>query len=47
MYHFQLVDLPAMSTEHSVPWIASTLQSADAALLVVNLADPAVRRSDR
>src|SRR4029078_9435960 len=34
--HFQLVDLPAMSTEHNVPWIASTLQSADAALLVVN-----------
>jgi len=39
--HFQLVDLPAMSIEHSVPWIASTLQSADAALLVINLSDPA------
>jgi ribosome-interacting GTPase 1 len=39
--HFQLVDLPAMSMEHSVPWIASTLQSADAALLVINLSDPA------
>ena len=39
--HFQLVDLPAVSTEHLVPWIASTLQSADAALLVIDLSDPA------
>jgi ribosome-interacting GTPase 1 len=39
--HFQLVDLPAISTEHHVPWIVSTLQSADAALLIVNLAEPA------
>src|SRR5215813_14349172 len=38
--HFQLLDLPAVSTEHSVPWIASTLQSADSALLVINLSDP-------
>ncbi len=38
---FQLVDLPAVSPEHPVPWLASTLQTADAALLVVDLCDPA------
>ncbi|MGD9387521.1 MAG: TGS domain-containing protein [Gammaproteobacteria bacterium] len=38
---FQLIDLPSMSPEHSPPWIASSLQSCDAALLVVDLADPA------
>jgi uncharacterized protein len=38
---FQLVDLPAVSPEHPVPWLASTLQTADAALLVVDLGDPA------
>ena len=38
---FQLVDLRAVSAEHPVPWLASTLQTADAALLVVDLADPA------
>jgi len=37
--HFQLVDLPAVSAEHPVPWLAGTLQTADAALLVVDLAD--------
>jgi len=37
--HFQLVDLPAVSPEHPVPWLASALQSADAALLVVDLGD--------
>jgi ribosome-interacting GTPase 1 len=35
--HFQLVDLPAVSPEHSVPWLAGALQMADAALLVVAL----------
>jgi len=35
------VDLPAVSPEHPVPWLASTLQTADAALLVVDLGDPA------
>ena len=35
--HFQLVDLPAISTGHAFPWIANTLQSADAALLVLDL----------
>lgn len=38
---FQLVDLPAVSPEHPVPWLASTLQTADACLLVVDLGDPA------
>jgi uncharacterized protein len=37
---FQLLDLPSVSTEHSPPWLASTLQTADAALLVVDLTDP-------
>lgn len=38
---FQLLDLPSMSADHSPPWMASTLQTADAALLVVDLSDPA------
>jgi ribosome-interacting GTPase 1 len=38
---FQLLDLPSMTPEHSPPWIASSLQSCDAALLVVDLSDPA------
>jgi ribosome-interacting GTPase 1 len=38
---FQLVDLPAVSPEHPVPWLATSLQTADAALLVVDLDDPA------
>src|SRR5262245_54119641 len=39
--HFQLVDLPAVSPEHPVPWLSSTLETVDAALLVVDLGDPA------
>ena len=39
--HFQLVDLPPVSREHPVPWLASALQTADASLLVVDLGDPA------
>jgi len=39
--HFQLIDLPPMAPEHPVPWIGSTLQTADAALLVVDLDEPA------
>ena len=39
--HFQLVDLPAISPEHRVPWLANALQTADAGLLVVDLGDPA------
>ncbi len=27
--HLQLVDLPAVSTEHPVPWLAAALQTAD------------------
>ena len=38
--HFQLVDLPAIAPEHPVPWLAGTLQTADAALLVMDLGDP-------
>jgi uncharacterized protein len=37
---FQLLDLPSMAEEHSPPWVASTLQTSDAALLVVDLSDP-------
>ena len=39
--HFQLVDLPPISRDHLVPWIVNALQPADAALLVVDLSDPA------
>ena len=38
--HLELVDLPAISPEHPVPWIASTLQTADACLLVIDLGEP-------
>jgi hypothetical protein len=38
--HFQLVDLPAISPEHPVPWIADAMQTADGCLLVVDLSDP-------
>ena len=37
---FQLLDLPPLAREHPVPWIGSTLQSADAVLLVLDLAEP-------
>lgn len=37
----QLVDLPPIAARHVVTWIGSTLQSADAALLVVDISDPA------
>jgi hypothetical protein len=37
---FQLVDLPPVAPEHPVPWLASTLQPADACLLVVDLSAP-------
>lgn len=39
--HFELVDLPAVSPEHPVPWLGGTLQTADACLLVVDLGEPA------
>lgn len=38
--YFQLVDLPPVAAEHPLPWLVNTLQTADAALLVVDLADP-------
>src|SRR5437762_7712231 len=37
--HFQLVDLPAIASEHPVPWLQATLQSAHAVLLIVDLAE--------
>ncbi|HEX6707102.1 MAG TPA: GTPase [Albitalea sp.] len=39
--HFQLVDLPPVAPEHPLPWLANCLQTADAALLVVDLTEPA------
>jgi ribosome-interacting GTPase 1 len=39
--NFQLLDLPPISPDHPVPWIANTLQPADAALLVVDLCEAA------
>jgi hypothetical protein len=38
--HFQLVDLPPISRDFMEPWYVNALQSADAAFLVVDLADP-------
>ncbi len=37
---FQLVDLPPVSAEHPVPWIANALQSADGCLLIVDVGRP-------
>jgi ribosome-interacting GTPase 1 len=39
---FQLVDLPAIAPEHPLPWLGTTLQAADAALLVVDVREPSV-----
>ncbi len=39
--HFQLIDLPAVSPAHPIPWLANTLQTADACLFVVALSDSA------
>jgi ribosome-interacting GTPase 1 len=38
--HVQLVDLPPISPDHPIPWIGNTLQSADGALLVIDLTQP-------
>ena len=38
--HFQLLDLPPVAPEHPLPWLVNTLQTADAALLVVDLGEP-------
>ena len=37
---FQLVDLPPLSPEHPVPWMANTLQSADGCLFIVDVSRP-------
>ena len=38
--HFQLVDLPPISDDYMDSWIVNALQPADAALLIVDIADP-------
>jgi len=38
--HIQLVDLPPVTMEYLEPWLPNTLQTADAALLVVDVSDP-------
>jgi ribosome-interacting GTPase 1 len=38
---FQLIDMPALSADFVAPWIQAALHPADAALLVVDLSDPA------
>jgi ribosome-interacting GTPase 1 len=38
--HFQLIDLPAVASEHPVAWLAGALQTADAGLLVMDLGEP-------
>jgi ribosome-interacting GTPase 1 len=38
--HFQLIDLPAVASAHPLPWLASALQTSDAALLVVDAGEP-------
>jgi hypothetical protein len=38
--HLQLVDLPPISADFLEPWYANALQTADAAMLVVDLSDP-------
>lgn len=38
--HFQLVDLPPIAADFIEPWMGNALENADAALLVIDLADP-------
>jgi len=38
--HFQLVDLPPVSSEFMEPWLINTLQHADGVLLVIDVSDP-------
>ncbi len=38
--HFQLIDLPPLSAEHSLPWIGNALQPADGCLLILDLSAP-------
>jgi ribosome-interacting GTPase 1 len=37
---FQLIDLPPVSADFYEPWLTSSLQPADAVMLVVDIADP-------
>lgn len=39
--NFQIVDLPPIAAEFVAPWLVNALQPADAAMLVVDIADPA------
>lgn len=43
--HFQLVDLPPITADYIDAWLPNALQPADAALLVVDLTDPACAES--
>ncbi len=36
----QLIDLPAVSPEHPIPWLSNALQPADGCLLVVDVCQP-------
>lgn len=38
--HLQLVDLPPISEDFMEPWLVNTLQPADGALLIIDVADP-------
>ncbi len=38
--HFQLVDLPPVSKDFFEPWMVNSLQTADAAILVIDISDP-------
>jgi ribosome-interacting GTPase 1 len=38
--HFQLVDLPPVSSDFMEPWLVNALQPADGALLVIDVSDP-------
>ena len=37
---FQLVDLPPVTRQHEVPWLANTIQSADGCLFIVDVGRP-------
>ncbi|MGB5588269.1 MAG: GTPase [Gammaproteobacteria bacterium] len=39
--HFQILDLPSIGADFTAPWLPTALQTADAAMLVVDLSDPA------
>lgn len=39
--NIQLLDLPSVGAEFTVPWLPTALQTSDAALLVVDVSDPA------